>query len=120
MSFSRKQLLIDKIRPRSALQSLILSIVRMISELEWTCHWSMVVIFIFIISLILMNIGKKSMNVNQISLEPGPISKIRLRGALRMTFTNGVRYVGFIESLRYSRTVVTIRLINLLIFDAFD
>ena len=46
---SRRQLLIDKIRKRSALESLIQSIDRMISELEWDCHWSMVVIFISII-----------------------------------------------------------------------
>ena len=47
---SRRHLLIEKIWKRSAHESLILSIVRLITELEWACHRRTVVIFIFIIS----------------------------------------------------------------------
>ena len=66
------------------------------------------------------NQKSKSNKDYQQSLEPGPISKIRLRSALRITFAIGVSYVGFIESSRHSRTVVTIRLFLKSIFDAFN
>ena len=59
------------------------------------------------------------MNENRESLELGQILKICLRSALHITFAIGVRYVRFLESLRHSRTLVTIRLIQIFTFCCF-
>ena len=110
LCFCRTQLLIEEIQQRSALASLIQCTNQLISEFERAWHRSMVVNKIAIIDMNLnSNQKSKSNNDYQKSLKPGPISKIRLRSALRIPFAIGVSYIGFIGSLLYSRTVVTIR-----------
>ena len=109
--FSRTQWLIEEIQQRSAPASLIQCTNQLISKSERSWYWNMVVNKIdFFYMNTNQNHKSKSNNDYQKSHEPGPISKIRLRSALRITFAVGVSYVGFLESLLYLRTVVTIRL----------
>lgn len=100
--FSRTQWLIEEIRQRSAPASLIQCTNQLISKSEKAWHWRKVVNKIAIIYMNLnQNNKSKSNNDYQKSHEPGLISKIRLRSALRITFAVGVSYVGFLESLLY-------------------